>query len=108
VELLNGDPQGQNGIIQSLEFQKLPAAEQARILRLMATQAVDKHTYSTFINEWLKKSNQLDPYDRKSSMLKGLYQVSPSLYWFFLRTRALIAGKNRRDSSIQEVLLPQK
>jgi glycosyltransferase involved in cell wall biosynthesis len=80
VELLNDEPERQAAISRWPEFLELPAAERARLFRLMATGALSGKDTQAYIREWLKESHRLDPSDLKGRVLYTLYRISPRAF----------------------------
>jgi glycosyltransferase involved in cell wall biosynthesis len=88
VNLLTGYPERQEDILDWTEFAQLPVKERARILHLMASQAIlyDK-VRSDYPAAWLDSAHKLDAGNRTILALKQLHRVSPSLSRFFLKLR---------------------
>ena len=89
VNLLTGESEQQNRVIAWNEFQDLPAAERARLLRLMATRALLGGAEHRVIRDWLSKSRQTNPADRRSSLLGRLFHLHPGLCRAVIRMKSL-------------------
>ena len=88
VNLLNSDPEEQDQILILPQFNALPAENQARILRLMASQAVlKKEIPAVYAEAWLNRAAGLNPADRKIQLLNFLLRLHPALCRLFLRLR---------------------
>lgn len=87
LNLLRGNPDEQTAVTRSGEFKALPAAEQARLLRLMASTAVLYEPQVREIVEWLRLSRTLNPSDKRAALLSAVYSVSPVLCRLLLRIR---------------------
>jgi glycosyltransferase involved in cell wall biosynthesis len=93
VNLLTGFPERQTAISEWPEFKELPAREQARLLRLMASQAIlhgDSQLDAGEIRSWLQRAQKLNPADLRGWLLSNLYQLSPPLCQRLLRTRQAV------------------
>jgi len=88
VNLLPGRPDQQNNILMWQEFRALETADQARLLRLMASREVARGGQPGTAHEWLKTSRRLNPKDLKALALSLLLGSSPRLYQWLLRLRA--------------------
>ena len=77
INLLVAAPSRQMNIIEYPEFGELPAEEQARLLRLMASKAIMAGVEKHYITTWLARSNALNPGDRRGKILSVLYNLSP-------------------------------
>jgi len=87
VELLAGEPDRQNEVINWPEFNDLPESERARLLRLMASKAITSGNRYRHISSWLELSRTLNPSDRKGAILGGLYSLNPGLCERLLRVK---------------------
>ena len=79
INLLTGLPKQQNDVIRWPEFTALPADEQARLLRLMASKAVEVGEDHALISEWFHDAMRLNPSDLRVRLLSALYKMSPAL-----------------------------
>jgi hypothetical protein len=80
VNLMRGQPAEQTAIMERPQFKDLPANEQARLLRLTASQALlSSPSERAYISRWFKKSIELDATKRRTSILFNLYKISPKL-----------------------------
>ncbi len=90
VTLLNGFPERQAEIIRLSQFLALPDAEQARLLRLMASRALQTGKADRrHIQEWLERARELNSADRRGNVLAALHGVSPALCRFAVQVRTL-------------------
>ncbi len=80
VILLVGYLQRQDQIAQSNEFASLPAAEQARLLRLMAYHGLIYAKNNQYTEKWLARAQELCPADRRCAYQISLYRFNPWLY----------------------------
>lgn len=87
VNLLPGHPVRQNAIIQLPEFGQLPAKEQARLLRLMASKASTGPHDQECVQAWLRRARQLAPGDVRVAVSWLLFALSPAVYRAVLRTK---------------------
>ncbi len=88
VTLLNGFPERQAEIIRLPQFLALPDAEQARLLRLMASKALQTgRADRRHIQAWLDRARELNSADRRGSALAALHGVSPALCRFAVQVR---------------------
>jgi glycosyltransferase involved in cell wall biosynthesis len=88
VNLLTHNPKGQMEIAKWPEFLDLPAAERARLFRLMAGQALLNGLDHGIIQDWLRASRQLNPADKQSYLLNALFCLHPYLCKILLRLKA--------------------
>jgi glycosyltransferase involved in cell wall biosynthesis len=103
VELLNGDPERQREIIRWNEFLELPAAERARILRLMAATAPRTQGRDGYISEWLNSAFRLNPMDWRGVLLNFLYWLNPNFYWTILHLKRKSLNKVISDSPYRDL-----
>jgi glycosyltransferase involved in cell wall biosynthesis len=66
-------------VTQWVEFQNLPNNEQARLFRLMASDALFNGVEHSRIGEWLHQSYMLNPADFISVVLNATYRINPQL-----------------------------
>lgn len=88
VNLLAGNPDEQERILNHPQFEALPLFERGRILRLMASQAVlQKAVPTAYPAGWLERAEDLNPRDRKTRLLRSLLNLHPALCRQFIRLR---------------------
>jgi glycosyltransferase involved in cell wall biosynthesis len=87
VNLLRGAPDQQTAITYWPEFMALPAEQQARLLRLMASKALLYEPEPTYIGEWLRRMRQLNPKDLPGTVLYTIYRINPSFCKILLRAK---------------------
>lgn len=87
------DPERREAITQWPEFRALPSDEQARLHRLMATDAIVHSKQTNSINRWIEQAVELDPYDLRSLGVASLYKLSPALCRAFLRVRKKFSSR---------------
>jgi hypothetical protein len=87
VELLDGQPEKQGQIVAHPGFLALPAIEQARLLRLMASRAIRSGSAASYIGDWLTTAHSLAPTDSRIAALSSFYHLSPSACRLLLRAR---------------------
>jgi hypothetical protein len=94
VNLLTSFPERQAEITQWLEFQNMPDTEQAKIFRLMASEAMFKDQEHPGIRAWLRQSYLLNPRDLIGVVLNTTYQINPQ----FCRSLIKIKSSSRRKT----------
>lgn len=92
VNQLTGLPQRQDEITRWEEFHQLPDAEQARLYRLMASEALIEGEQHPNIGQWFQQAVVFAPEDQKGRLLDRLYRVSPWACRQFLRLRRKLTG----------------
>ena len=86
INLLSGLPERQELVTQWEQFQSLPKAKQARILRLMAGNAVALDGNDpVYIRNWLRRARYLQSEDFRTLTIDLLYKISPTLCSRLLR-----------------------
>lgn len=86
VNLLHNYPQRQQAILNGAEFSMLPAAQQARLLRLMAGRALSSGNYDLkTLKAWVQRARGLNPSDWRAHVLGAIVEASPSLGRVLLR-----------------------
>jgi glycosyltransferase involved in cell wall biosynthesis len=93
VNLLGDYPERQEAITWWGEFSQLPASRRARLLRLIASQALTTHDLHPYIQEWLHRSRELNPMDGRGLLLETMSRMSPYLCKRLLNLRTL--GRSR-------------
>jgi glycosyltransferase involved in cell wall biosynthesis len=88
VNLLDGEPARQTATTAWPEFRGLPAPEQARLYRLMASRAIGHGQDHHAVRDWLDQARQLNPQDTRSAIVDSLYRLSPGLCKFILHLRS--------------------
>lgn len=90
VNLLLGSPLQQERILENPGFTSLPNYEQARLLRLMASQTLlTNGDDSSYPGSWLEKAYHLAPSDQRGALLRHLFKLNPELCKLFLRFRRM-------------------
>lgn len=89
VNLLRTLPQKQAEVVKWAQFNDLPAEQQAWILRIMASKAVSRGERHDLLQEWLRRSLELDPENWRSRLISGLYRVSPLFCQLVLQAKSL-------------------
>lgn len=88
VNQLIGLPARQEDASHWEQFNALPGAEQARILRLMAgTAAATGKAAPKYIKDWLARARQLQPRDLRHTAIEALYRISPGFCSRLLQNR---------------------
>lgn len=87
VNLTTGQPKRQTAVLQWPQFQSLPPAEQARLVRLMAGKALLNGEAGAPVAAWLEQARHLSPADKRTWLLAALYRLHPALCRAFLRAR---------------------
>jgi glycosyltransferase involved in cell wall biosynthesis len=70
------------------EFEDLPREEQSRLLRLMASEAIERDSDEALVTGWLRRARALNPADRRTRWLAHLYALSPALCQRILRVKS--------------------
>lgn len=103
INLLVELPEQQKTVIQWPEFKQLPVAEQARLLRLMASKAIIGKGERVNINNWLQESQLLNAKDRRSALLSQLYHINPLICRWLLHTRASVQVQASQNSPFENL-----
>lgn len=98
INQLIGIPLRQNEIIQWPEFRNLQLYEQARLLRLMASKSILYGIRGEIIDGWLRRSQELNPGDRRGALVSALYRIHPSICQLFLYFRQYFQPKSAQTS----------
>ena len=93
INLLGDYPERQEAVTWWEEFSQLPASRRARLLRLMAHQAMATDDLHPYIQEWLHRSRELNPRDARGLLLETMSRMSPYLCKRLLNLRTL--GRSR-------------
>ena len=89
INLLRNDPERQEAVTWWEEFSQLPASGRARLLRLMASQAMTIGAWHPYVSGWLHRSRILDPSDVRGFILDKISRMSPYLCKRLLNLRSL-------------------
>jgi glycosyltransferase involved in cell wall biosynthesis len=93
VNLLRGRNDRRALMMESGPFMALPAHQQARLLRLTATDAIlRRDACDAMMGHWLDRAASLDQGDWRAHLLGRLYRVSPTLCRGLLRAIAPFRG----------------
>jgi hypothetical protein len=87
INLLAEQPERQTAVTLFPQFSALPAHEQARLLRLLASKTLLGGHDGPYLADWLRRARQANPQDRLTSRLMAVYRLSPSLARWLLRQR---------------------
>lgn len=79
INLLADQPERQTAVTLWPQFAALPAAEQARLLRLLASKAILANQTDAPVRDWLKRARQADASDRIAALLLTTYKLSPAI-----------------------------
>ncbi len=104
VNLLTGFPERQAEITQWPEFQNLPVNEQARLFRLMASEALIRDEEYPKIGEWLRQSYQLNSADLIGIVLYTMYQINPQLCKSFIKIKSSTRRKALESSLLSNLI----
>jgi glycosyltransferase involved in cell wall biosynthesis len=96
INLLINDPEQQAKFTKEPEFLNLPAIEQARLFRLMASQALRNGLDQSYARDWLQTARRLNPADKKTHLLSALFRLHPGLCNVLLNLRM---GSNLRTAN---------
>jgi glycosyltransferase involved in cell wall biosynthesis len=97
VTQLRHQPGRRDPATRWVEFTGLPAAEQARLLRLMAVDALLRGQEPELIGEWLSRARALNRADRKAMILERLHRISPAVCRRLLK---LAAPARNHDAAV--------
>lgn len=97
INCLTGYPERQAAITAWPQFRQLPAVEQARLLRLMASWSLREGVRAAPIGSWLRQARAVHPADRLTAALAALYAFSPRLCRLAVRIK--MANQGRRDAA---------
>lgn len=86
-------PNDRDHTLRSEQFLALPSKEQARLLRLVASQALSSGSYKGPIGAWLGSAVARNPLDPKTWVLCLLFALGPRLSKAVLDRRAGAAGQ---------------
>jgi hypothetical protein len=89
VNLLAGQPAKQRAATEWNAFRELPDAQQARLLRLTAAEAILHDAKQPAVTAWLDRARMLNPADLKATFLAALHAFSPRVCHAVLRARSL-------------------
>ncbi len=93
VNRLNGFPERQSEILQWPQFLNLPVNMRAKLLRLMASQAIVTGKDNLNIEQWLQESRELDRSDWRTHVVIALYSINPMICSISIRLRRFIRQK---------------
>lgn len=96
VNLLPGIEEWQNEVITWSEFRALPPVSQARLLRLMASQAVARDPRNRQVRRWLEQAVRSNPADARARGLLALHRLSPAVCRTALTLRRSQSSKGQR------------
>jgi hypothetical protein len=85
VTLLGAQPERRQAVVDGEAFRLLPRSEQARLLRLMAADAVLRSADGRHVNRWLQQARHAEPADRRAALLATIHRLSPALCYALLR-----------------------
>ena len=104
ITLLAGQPEKQSAVTQWAEFRALPAAEQARLLRLLASQSLlAENGQPELTRRWLADSRRLNPADRRGAVLAALYGIHPAVSRAFLRFKSLFNPREINNAPLGDI-----
>ena len=103
VNQLDGYPERQTRITTWSEFEQLGVEEQARLLRIMASRLIRAGSQDQAVIEWLRKSRQCNPADKRSALLSAFYRFSPALLGAMLRIRKRVLKETGLLPVLQEI-----
>jgi len=105
IDLLHGQAEGRARAVEWREFAELPPAEQARLLRLMAADAVlhEGTAPQQPVREWLERAKRLHPADHRTSLLLAAYRLSPAFCRSILRARTAARGGHAAASPFADL-----
>ena len=93
--LLRDDPERQEAVLDGPQFEALPRAEQARLLRLMASKAILHGGSDSHARHWLHRSWQTNRADLRGVLLALLHRMNPMLCRAALRWRTRLEADPR-------------
>jgi hypothetical protein len=89
IDILAGYPEKQDDVLHWQTFLALPERERAKLLRLMASQAISEGSDQKYIRRWLQESQKISGGEIKSIFLAYLYRISPKLCKSILQIKRL-------------------
>lgn len=105
VNLLVDSTAQQTEITYSQEFGGLPAAEQARLLRLMASATIAHGNDRSHVRAWLDRARRLNPWDWRALVLAAMDRAHPGLLRAFLKRKKAYEVDPRSISPFADVNL---
>lgn len=103
VNLLTGFPARQLEITRWSEFLALPTKEQARLLRLMASESLLRDQSNPEIGEWLSQSFHLNSLDWNSILLNITHSINPTLCRALLRFKSSLRRQSNQATLFAEL-----
>lgn len=79
IETLRANPQLQSAVVADPAFRALPPVEQARLLRLMATEYLLQGEYLDLAADWLRMAQSLARFDTKTQAVGWVARAHPRL-----------------------------
>jgi glycosyltransferase involved in cell wall biosynthesis len=104
INLLPDFPERQAAITKWSEFTELPAENQARLFRLMASKALLRDVEHTYIKQWLRNSKELNPSDIRSTILNTIYFLNPQICKYLLKVKAKAQSASPSISPFENLL----
>jgi hypothetical protein len=108
VDLLAGRPERQSDVLTWPQFAELPAADRARLLYLMAAEALLLDTRSLNVATWLAQAARLQPGSLSRRGLAVLHRIHPSLLQAVLRLRRKGRSPRRDLAPFADIQLPDE
>jgi glycosyltransferase involved in cell wall biosynthesis len=103
VNLLTGLPERQAAITLWPEFTSLPAVDQSRLLRLMASKSIANSGERAYVQNWLQSAQTLNPSDPRGTLVAKLHKVSPYLCRQVLRAKSGLAPNSVKASPFADM-----
>jgi hypothetical protein len=104
VNLLAGQPARQRDVMDWNAFRELPDAQQARLLRLTAAEAILHDPKQPAAAAWLERARVLNPADLKATFLAALHAFSPRVCSLALQARSLGQRRIPPDAPFADLL----
>jgi len=98
VNLLSGEPERQATITQWPEFQDLPAAEKARLYRLIAGRGLRLGIEKMYVDRWFHQAFRLNSLDPRNVLLFLSYSLSPQICRLILQSRSAFHQSHKAQS----------
>lgn len=108
VNLLPGQPERQAALVQGPPFRALPAAEQARLFRLMAREGLfatgERPASRQKAREWLEEARRLQPGNWRAAILTFLFRASPVVCQGFWALKRIAESQQRLTNPLVDPL----
>ncbi len=107
INLLDCHPEHQSDVARWSEFAYLPRNQQARLLRLMASNAIIEDCSHDHVSGWIKRSRELNPADWRGAVISSLYRISPNTLRQLLHARSTNKNEASFASPFADIEFPE-